>query len=95
MNTPAGRAFSARVTGIVQGVGFRYSAVHEARRLGVKGFVRNLADGSVEAVGEGGARAVTAFLAWLEIGPPGATVRRVDVTETPYTGRFNGFTVEY
>ena len=95
MSTPAGRAFSARVTGIVQGVGFRYAAVHEARRLGVKGFVRNVSDGSVEAVGEGDARAVTAFLAWLEIGPPGATVHRVTVTEVPYAGRFDRFSVEF
>ncbi len=95
MNSQAMKAFTARVTGIVQGVGFRYATMFEARRLRVTGYVRNLNDGSVEAVGEGPERDVAALLAWLKQGPPGAVVREVTVVERPYTGRFDRFTVEY
>jgi len=95
MSAPGKKAFAARVTGIVQGVGFRYATVFEARRLGVNGYVRNLPDGSVETVGEGRDRDVAALLAWLEKGPPGAVVRRIQTAERPYTGRFDRFTVEY
>lgn len=68
-----------RVRGQVQGVGFRWSCAREAERLGVRGWVANRADGSVEAVAEGAPEAVDALLAWLAHGPPGATVTAVDV----------------
>jgi acylphosphatase len=69
----------ARVTGRVQGVGFRWSAISEARRLGLRGRVRNAADGSVEVEAAGGAGSLAAFLAWLRRGPPGARVTGVEV----------------
>ena len=69
------------VHGSVQGVGFRWSCRVHAQRLGVTGWVRNLADGSVEAFVEGEDRAVDEMVAWLRSGPPGAGVRRVDVEE--------------
>ena len=69
----------ARVTGRVQGVGFRWSAIHEARRLGLRGRVRNAADGSVEVEAAGSAGALAEFLAWLSRGPPGAWVTGVEV----------------
>lgn len=69
----------ARVTGRVQGVGFRWSAVVEARRLGLRGRVRNAVDGSVEVEAAGPAAPLAEFLAWLRRGPPGARVTGVEV----------------
>jgi len=71
----------AIVRGSVQGVGFRHSTKVEARELGLAGFVRNLADGSVEVSVEGPKPVVERFLAWLERGPPGAHVERVSVRD--------------
>lgn len=68
-----------RVTGRVQGVGFRVSTLMQADRLGVTGTVRNLWDGSVEADAEGSPAAVAQMLDWLEEGPPSARVDRIDV----------------
>ena len=58
----------------MQGVWFRESTRHEATRLGVCGWVRNLPDGRVEAVFEGTPAAVEAMLAWAERGPVHARV---------------------
>jgi len=66
------------VDGRVQGVYFRQSTVTEARRLGVDGWVRNLADGRVEAVFEGAAGAVGQALAWVRRGPERALVTGVE-----------------
>jgi acylphosphatase len=72
----------ARVSGRVQGVGFRWSAINEARRLGLGGRVRNAEDGSVEVEASGGAAALAEFLAWLRRGPSGAWVTGVEVDPT-------------
>ncbi|MDQ1314845.1 MAG: acylphosphatase [Pseudomonadota bacterium] len=78
-----------RIHGRVQGVWFRESMFREAGRLGITGWVRNQADGSVEAVIQGPDAAVDAMLDWTRIGPPLARVERVDVSETQ--GQFDGF----
>jgi acylphosphatase len=65
------------IIGRVQGVWFRGSAREEARRLGIRGFARNCADGSVEVLAEGGAAQVQLFVEWCKHGPPGARVSRV------------------
>jgi acylphosphatase len=62
------------ITGIVQGVGFRYAMLAQARLLGVTGWVRNRRDGSVEAVIAGDAGQLEAMLDWSRSGPAGAAV---------------------
>jgi len=73
-----------RIVGRVQGVGYRYALQHEAVRLGITGWVRNRADGSVEALAQGPQPALDALIAWARRGPPAARVS--DVTATPSTG---------
>lgn len=80
------------VNGRVQGVGYRYSCATEATKLGIRGWVRNLADGRVEAVFEGPAEDVAAMVSWCRSGPPYADVRGLDVTSEPVEG-FTNFAV--
>jgi acylphosphatase len=70
-----------RIAGRVQGVCYRYSLVREAAARGVRGWVRNRRDGTVEAVLQGETAAVDAVIAWTRQGPPAARVDRVDVAE--------------
>lgn len=71
------------VSGHVQGVGFRLSLLHEARKYeGMRGFVRNLADGRVEAMFQGEEDDVLALVAWCKEGPPRARVKELEVKET-------------
>jgi len=76
--------------GYVQGVSFRWYARQEAERLGLRGWVRNLPTGEVEAVVEGPAATVEEFVNWCGHGPPAARVDRVEtVREEPRgEGRF-------
>lgn len=67
-----------RVSGVVQGVGFRWFVREEARRLALTGWVRNEADGSVLLEAAGTARAMEALIVAVSVGPPGSHVRRVE-----------------
>jgi acylphosphatase len=72
------------VTGRVQGVWFRESCREQAVALGVAGWVRNCADGTVEAVFEGSPAAVDRLVTWCRTGPSRARVDAVTTTpETP------------
>ena len=77
------------IRGLVQGVWFRESMRLEAQRLGVTGWVRNRADGSVEAVVHGTPAAVEAMTRWAKRGPEQARVERVDAY--PAEGAFASF----
>jgi len=79
MNDEVVRAH-VHIYGQVQGVGYRYATQTQARLLGIRGWVRNVADGSVEAEFEGTREQVEEMLAWCQHGPPGAVVRRVATT---------------
>ena len=67
------------ITGLVQGIGFRYSMAAQARALGVAGWVRNRRDGSVEAMVAGTSEQVAAMIDWSRQGPTGAAVDHVAV----------------
>jgi len=81
------------VTGLVQGVAFRQSAVFEAERLGIDGWVKNLPDGRVEAEAEGDRSKVEVFARWCEHGPTGARVEWVDATWGEPKGGEPGFRI--
>jgi acylphosphatase len=92
---PENAAFRVVVTGRVQGVGFRYSTVREARALGVRGTVANRADGDVEVYAEGAKTDLGRLLEWLRRGPPGAHVGGVQVDWLPWTGHCRDFDVDF
>ena len=85
-DAPSTVARSARVSGLVQGVAFRWYARERARELGLAGWVRNVEDGSVEAWIEGPREAVDEMLRWLRRGPSSARVECVDVLEERPSG---------
>lgn len=66
-----------RVTGVVQGVGYRWFIREKARRLGLAGWVRNLADGSVEVAASGEPGQIDLLMGELQHGPPGAAVDQI------------------
>lgn len=70
-----------QVTGKVQGVFFRASAVRKAQELGIAGWVKNVPDGSVAAEAEGEEAGVETFIGWCRQGPPGARVAEVKVED--------------
>jgi len=88
--------FSAIVYGRVQGVYFRYFVRNIARRLSLKGYVRNLASGNaVEVQAEGEKPQLDRLLEQLKTGPPGASVTRVEVDWSDYSGQFDNFSIRY
>ncbi len=87
-------AVDLRIYGRVQGVAFRDSARRQAAQLGVHGFVRNEADGSVLVHAEGDSRAVERLAEWCGRGPPSAAVARVERSDASTDGRL-GFRIEW
>lgn len=77
------------IRGRVQGVFYRASMRAEAERLDISGWVRNRADGSVEAVVHGTAESVEALVTWARGGPPDAQVESVEVEVS--SGSYSGF----
>ncbi len=85
----------ARVTGLVQGVFFRASTRDTARALGLRGWVKNMPDGSVELEAEGPEDRINKLVAWLNQGPQYARVEKVEVREIPATGEETDFQVDF
>lgn len=83
--------YYVRVHGLVQGVGFRHATVRQAHALGIRGWVANLEDGSVEAMLQGTANQVDRMLSWLRHGPPAARVSDVASEERITERRFERF----
>jgi acylphosphatase len=79
-------ALRLEIRGRVQGVGYRWAMVEQARRLGLRGWVRNRRDGSVEALVAGEADAVDRILRWAWQGPPAASVTAVETSAAAGAG---------
>ncbi|MGE4368680.1 MAG: acylphosphatase [Burkholderiaceae bacterium] len=80
-----------RISGRVQGVGYRASTVRQAHQLGVHGWVRNLDDGAVQALVQGPVDRVDAMLSWFHLGPAQAQVREVTHEVIVSERRFDRF----
>jgi len=83
------------IRGRVQGVGFRFFAVREAQRLGLRGVVRNLADGAVEVEAEGDRPSLALLVEALRSGPRAARVTAVDERWSEGPARHHGFEIGF
>lgn len=81
------------ISGLVQGVFFRREITDLARRLGIRGWVRNLPDGRVEAIAEGEKSKLDELIQYCHSGPAGARVRNVEVEWRDYAGEFRSFKI--
>jgi acylphosphatase len=82
-----------KIYGRVQGVGFRSNTRRQARRLGIKGWVKNLQDGSVEVVAQGLGENIDELISWCHRGPPTANVSKVEVEKTEVEEEFQDFKI--
>ena len=89
------RRLNAVVHGNVQGVAFRYYTRDQAEQSGLKGWVRNLHDGTVETEFEGDEQEVEKMLAWLSEGSPASSVSKIVTREIEPVGLENGFQITY
>jgi DNA polymerase-4 len=94
-NMPDAVITKVRITGKVQGVFYRLETQKAAQKANVNGYVKNLADGSVEAVFQGPAEAVGRMMAWCRQGPPAARVDQVIEDTPPAKTGFKGFEIRY
>jgi len=83
------------VEGLVQGVFFRSNTHKKAQELGIRGWVKNLPDGRVEAILEGEKQKVKDLIGWAKRGPPTARVNNVDTEWQEYKGEFKIFEIRY
>lgn len=90
-HTPLTETYSIRIHGRVQGVGYRAAAVRQAHLLRIRGWIRNVDDGSVEGIIQGTADQIDLMLEWLRHGPPGARVTSVDNQRESDDRRFGHF----
>lgn len=83
------------ISGRVQGVFFRAETQRAAKGFNLTGWVRNIADGRVEALFEGEDKNVDKMIAWCHTGPPAARVKEVLAAEEPCSGEFRDFSIKY
>lgn len=84
--------FKIHVTGHVQGVGFRWNAANEARSREIKGFVKNLSDGSVYIEAEGSPEQLQIFIAWCKKGPAFGSVESINI-ESSSPANYSDFSI--
>lgn len=84
-----------RIHGKVQGVGYRFFATRVARRLGLKGWIENMRDGSVEAAVEGEPTAIEDWIEELKEGPRYAEVTKIEQETKEFSGKLPDFDVKF
>lgn len=82
-----------KIYGRVQGVYYRSSAEDKARELGLSGWAKNMPDGTVETVVEGGEEELQEYKEWCKIGSPAARVEKIDEEWEEASGEFKGFSI--
>lgn len=90
-----GQALHVHISGLVQGVGFRYATYRQAGSLGLTGWVRNTPDGRVEALFEAERGVLEKMLEWCWQGPTLSRVDKVDSAWSEATGSFEGFEIVF
>ena len=88
-------AFKARVEGIVQGVGFRFFTEDKAREYDLKGYVKNMYDGSVEVYAEGKKNILEKFLNDIKTGPRMSRVENTEVHWKEAENQYDSFIIKY
>ncbi|AEA46767.1 acylphosphatase [Archaeoglobus veneficus] len=89
------KRITAYISGVVQGVGFRYFTRKVAKEMGVKGYVMNLSDGRVYIVAEGSEEQLEKFISTVRQGPLHAIVKGIEISEGEATGEFEDFKIRY
>ena len=92
---PSDKRVHIIVHGRVQGVNFRYYTQRKAMQLGVKGWVRNMKDGSVEIIAEGSGQKLEDFINWCKVGPESAHVTECEMEEVSITTNLTDFSIKY
>jgi acylphosphatase len=95
MSTDSRIRLTAIVTGLVQGVNFRWFTQRRASELGLVGYVRNRSDGSVEFVAEGPREVLERLLDFARVGPSSAVVENVESKWDASTGEFRRFDIRF
>lgn len=85
--------YEIKITGQVQGVGFRYFTRNQAKQLNITGYVRNTLDGGVLAMVQGNQQALQTFVDYMWVGPPMSDVKSVTVQETDVIESYSDFEV--
>lgn len=83
------------ITGLVQGVGYRFFCVRQAQQHNIRGYVQNLGNGDVQVVAEGGRGVINDFVKRLKVGPVSAHVTGIDVQYTQEEEGFTEFEVKF
>lgn len=83
-----------KIYGRVQGVFFRYTAKQKADELGIRGFARNLDDGSVEIIAQAEEENLNQFIEWVKTGPDLAKVEKIKVSHGTSQEEFSDFRIE-
>lgn len=81
------------ISGVVQGVGYRYYCFEYAKKLNINGYAKNLDNGNVEVIADGSQSAINEYLKLLKIGPLTSTVTAINITELNSTNKYEGFEI--